>query len=312
VSIPVPVSRAAVAGRRSREGVMAAPRTAEAAAAPDGRGRGLAVPRLHPRLWALALQLLGVGVGLVLWKAVSLTMDDAVMPGPIATARYIADNLTHSEYLVAHGLSEGNGYLPHLWYTTKNVLLGVGIGTAIGVAIGLASLRLRMLHEVASSITAVFGTAPIFVAAPFFLIWFGIVPTAQIMIVAFYTSLLLYVYSRRAGENIAAGYVESALTLGGKRWLIFRRVHLPGSIPEVTGGFRIALAGAWGLAGIAELLGSQQGAGFLIKFYSTAFVVDGMLAVIVLLGLIALLVDRLVVESTRYLTRWSEAGRGVR
>jgi ABC-type nitrate/sulfonate/bicarbonate transport system permease component len=279
---------------------------------PERRPRRVAGLRLHRRLFALALQLLGIGIGLLLWKGVSMTMEDAVMPGPIATARYIADNLTHSEYLVSHGLSQGNGYLPHLWYTTKNVLLGVGIGTAIGVAIGLASLRLRVLHEVASSITAVFGTAPIFVAAPFFLIWFGIVPTAQIMIVGFYTSLLLYVYSRRAGENIGAGYVESALTLGARRWQIFRRIHLPGTIPEVTGGFRIALAGAWGLAGIAELLGAQQGAGFLIKFYSTAFVVDGMLAVIVLLGLIALIVDRLVVETTRYLTRWSEAGRGVR
>jgi len=64
--------------------------------------------------------------------------------------------------------------------------------------------------------------------------------------------------------------------------------------------------------GDAELLGSQQGAGFLIKFYSTAFEVNGMLALIILLGLIALAVDRLVVEGTRYLTRWAEAGRGVR
>jgi ABC-type nitrate/sulfonate/bicarbonate transport system permease component len=80
----------------------------------------------------------------------------------------------------------------------------------------------------------------------------------------------------------------------------------------MTGGLRIALAGAWGLAAIAELLGSQQGAGFLIKFYSTSFVVDGMFALIILLGLIALLVDRIVVEVAHHLTRWAEAGHGVR
>jgi ABC-type nitrate/sulfonate/bicarbonate transport system permease component len=239
-------------------------------------------------------------------------MDDAVMPGPLATARYIGDNLTHSEYLAAKGLPGENGYLPHLWYTTRNVLGGVGIGTLIGVGIGLASLRLKVLHEIASSITAVFGTAPIFVAAPFFLIWFGIVPTAQIMIVSFYTALLMYVFSRRAGENVPSSLIESALTLGARRWLVFRRVHLPGGVPEMTGGFRIALAGAWGLAGIAELLGAQQGAGFLIKFYGAAFVVDGMFAVIVLLGLIALIVDRVVVAMAFSLTRWAEAGQGVR
>lgn len=275
----------------------------------DALGEGL---RLKSRILAFCLQIVGVAIGLALWQLISVSMDEHVLPGPLSTARYIADNLTYSDYLSSKGLSEGNGYLPHLWYTTRNVILGVAIGTALGVGIGLASLRLKVLHEVASSITAVFGTAPIFVAAPFFLIWFGIVPTAQIMIVAFYTTLLMYVFSRRAGENLPAAYIESALTLGAHRWLIFRRIHLPGGVPEMTGGFRIALAGAWGLAGIAELLGAQQGAGFLIKFYGSAFVVDGMLAVIVLLGLIALVVDRIVVEATGYLTSWSEAGHGVR
>jgi NitT/TauT family transport system permease protein len=268
--------------------------------------------RLKNRLIAFALQVTGIAIGLVLWELISSSQNEHVMPGPLEAFRYIGDNLTHSEYLASKGLSDGNGYLPHLWYTTRNVLMGVGIGTAVGVSVGLASLRLRVLHEVASSITAVFGTAPIFVAAPFFLIWFGIVPTAQIMIVAFYTTLLMYVFSRRAGENIAAAHIESALTLGARRWLIFRRVHLPGAVPELTGGFRIALAGAWGLCGIAELLGSQQGAGFLIKFYSTAFEVNGMLALIILLGLIALAVDRIVVEIANYATRWAEAGHGVR
>ena len=273
----------------------------------SGAGR-----RLKVRLYALCLQIFGVAVGLALWQLISASLDSYVMPGPLITARYIVDNLTHSEYLYHHGLSEGNGYLPHLWYTTRNVILGVLIGTAFGVGIGLASLRLKVLRDVASSITAVFGTAPIFVAAPFFLIWFGIVPSAQIMRVGFYTTLLMYVFSRRAGENLPAAYIESALTLGANRWLIFRRIHLPGGVPEMTGGFRIALASAWGLAGIAELLGAQQGAGFLMKFYGSAFVLDGMIAVIVLLGLIALVVDRIVVEGTHYLISWVEAGHGVR
>jgi ABC-type nitrate/sulfonate/bicarbonate transport system permease component len=291
--------------------VTAAPPRAELAAAAGSQGLSARL-RLRARLVGAALQLAGIALGLLAWQLVSSSLSEHTMPGPLETFRYIADNLVDSEYLSAKGLAEGRGYLPHLWYTTRNVLAGVGIGTAVGVSIGLVSLRLKVLHEIASSITAVFGTAPIFVAAPFFLIWFGIVPTAQIMIVSFYTSLLMYVFSRRAGENISSAYIESALTLGAQRWLVFRRIHLRGAVPEMTGGFRIALAGAWGLAAIAELLGSQQGVGFLIKFYSTAFVVDGMLALIVLLGLIALLVDRIVVEVTRYLTRWAEAGHGVR
>ena len=40
---------------------------------------------------------------------------------------------------------------------------------------------------------------------------------------------------------------------------------MPATVPELIGGFRIALAGAWGLEAIAELLGAQHGIGFLIN-----------------------------------------------
>jgi ABC-type nitrate/sulfonate/bicarbonate transport system permease component len=219
------------------------------------------------------------------------------------------DNLLESEYLAQRGMSTGNGYAGHIMFTTRTVLIGVTLGALLGVTLGLNSLRIPVIREIVNPLTAAFGAAPIFVAAPFFLIWFGIQPTAQIAMVAFYTTLLLYVFSRRAGENIDAHYVESALTLGGDPRSIFRWIYLPGSIPEITGGFRIALAGAWGLAAIAELLGAQQGAGFLIKFFATAFRIDGMLSIVVLLALVAIFFDYVVVLISRYLSRWSESGR---
>jgi len=242
------------------------------------------------------------------WQLLSLYKGNFVLPGPIATFRHLRENLLHSSYLASHGLSSGVGYLSHLKYTVRNVLIGVGIGAAIGVGMGLLSMRLPIISEIATPLAATFGAAPIFVAAPFFLIWFGILPTAQVMIVTFYTSILMYVFSRRAGENLASQYVESALTLGGRPWSIFRWIYVPGTVPEIRGGFRIALAGSWGLAAIAELLGSQKGIGFLIKFYATAFVIDGMLALTVLLGIAAIVFDRLALLAFAYLARWAESG----
>jgi ABC-type nitrate/sulfonate/bicarbonate transport system permease component len=275
----------------------------------SGRRGRIDAGRLAVHAGSVVTTVVGIAIALLLWELASLRLGEYVMPGPLDTARHIADNLVASSYLERRGFSDGGGYVPHLWYTTRNVLVGVGIGAAVGVIVGLTSLLFPVVAEIAGSITAVFGTAPIFVAAPFFLIWFGIVPTAQVMIVAFYTSLLMFVFSRRAGDNLSTGYIESARTLGATHGNVFRRIYLPGSIPEMAGGLRIALAGAWGLAGIAELLGAQQGAGFLIKFYATAFRVDGMLALIILLGLIAVGFDRVLVAMTRYLIRWREAGQ---
>lgn len=256
----------------------------------------------------MVLSTIGVIVAVVFWQILADHQGFA-LPSPVDAGRDIYENMFSSTYLELKGLSDGGGYTIHLWATTKTVLIGVSLGAALGVSIGLLSLRIPLLTEVVNPLAAAFGAAPIFVAAPFFLIWFGIQPFAQILMVAFYTALFMYIFSRRAGDNLDAGYIESALTLGGKPGSVFRYIYLPGTVPEIAGGFRITLAGAWGLAAIAELLGSQVGAGFLIKFYATAFVVNGMMSLVVLLGLIAIFFDRMVVLAFTYFTRWSESGR---
>ena len=258
---------------------------------------------------AIVIPLLGIAIFLGIWQGLSSWAGVYTMPSPTITFRHIADNLVHSDYLESHGLSTGAGYLSHIGFTVRNVLFGVAIGAALGVSVGLLSMRSKVVAEIATPLAATFGAAPIFVAAPFFLIWFGIVSTAQVLMVSFYTAILMYIFSRRAAENLAAQFVESALTLGGSGWSIVRRIYVPGTVPEVRGAFRVALAGAWGLAAISELLGSEQGAGFLIKFFATAFVIDGMFALTFLLGIVAVIFDRLAVLGFAYLTRWSEAGR---
>lgn len=263
--------------------------------------------RIRRRSARILVGAVGIAMAIGLWAL--LAQRSVVIPGPWEVAVHIKDNLLASEYLEQRGMSTGIGYLGHILFTSRNVLAGVGIGALIGITLGLNSLRVPIIREVVNPLTAAFGAAPIFVAAPFFLIWFGIQPAAQVAMVGFYTTLLLYVFSRRAGENIEAHYIESALMLGGESRSIFKWIYLPGTVPEITGGFRIALAGAWGLAALAELLGAQQGAGFLIKFFATAFRVDGMISIVVLLGLVAILFDYIVVVAGRYLTRWSESGR---
>jgi ABC-type nitrate/sulfonate/bicarbonate transport system permease component len=130
-----------------------------------------------------------------------------------------------------------------------------------------------------------------------------------VLIVIFYTSLLMYIFSRRATENVPAEYVESALSLGAKRWDVFRSIYVPGTVPQLIGGFRIALAGAWGLEAIAELLGAQRGVGFLINYYAEAYVLVGMLSLTLLLGLVAIVCDTLATIGAKSLVRWTASGK---
>ena len=207
------------------------------------------------------------------------------------------------------------GYILHLVRTTRNILIAVALGTFFGLGVGLSSLLLPWIADVVTPVAGFFGTTPIFIVAPFFVIWFGIeYPLlTTIGVVGFYTTLLMYFFTRRAAENIPVGIIESALTLGGDRRTIFRWVYLRGTIPEIAGGFRIALGGAWGLGTLVEVLGPQMGGGFLIRMWS--YVMghsEGPTAVVSLIlffGVLALVVDGILVLVIRSFTSWSEAGR---
>ncbi len=207
------------------------------------------------------------------------------------------------------------GYALHLVVTIIRILIGATLGTVAGLAIGLSSLVAPKVAQVFTPIASFFGTAPIFVAAPFFVIWFGVefAFLNTIGLVTFYTTLLMYFFSRRAAENISVGIVESALTLGGTPRSIFRWVYLPGTVPEIAGGFRIALAGAWGLGVLVEVLGIQVGGGHLIDIWR--FLIgqiqapSALVSLITFYGVLAVIVDGILLVFIRLITRWSEAGR---
>jgi ABC-type nitrate/sulfonate/bicarbonate transport system permease component len=149
------------------------------------------------------------------------------------------------------------------------------------------------------------GTVPILVLAPFFLIWFGVGRANAVLLVVIYVAVILYVYAQRAAHNLDPVYEESAYTLGASPRRIIRDILIPGTVPQIIGGIRIALAGAWGLEAIAELLGSQFGIGKIVQVLAGSTDEQGIIAALVVLGLAAVLFDALAALAFSYVAAWN-------
>lgn len=249
--------------------------------------------------------LAGVAVTVALWTLASLTLRN--VPSPAAVANNVLFNLTSSERLPGIGLPRG-GYLPHLAYTAFNVLLGGSIGAVIGVTAGLASASNRLFADLLSPVVTVVGTIPIVIMAPFFLMWFGLSGTAQLALVAMYTATVLHLFAYRGARNIAPSLLDYGATLGAGRRQQFFSIRLPGAMPEIFGGLRIALAGAWGLAAVTEMLGGQYGSGRVLSALRSVYDLTGIMAIVLLLGAMAIGLDLLLVALRRSLLRWAERG----
>jgi ABC-type nitrate/sulfonate/bicarbonate transport system permease component len=80
-------------------------------------------------------------------------------------------------------------------------------------------------------------------------------------------------------------------------------------VPEILGGLRIALAGAWGLEAIAELLGAQSGMGKVLEVLAGATDPQGIMATLLVLGLTAILADGMMALAVARLVQWRAPAR---
>jgi ABC-type nitrate/sulfonate/bicarbonate transport system permease component len=192
-------------------------------------------------------------------------------------------------------------------YTVTNVLLAMVIASVLGIGLGLTSARMYVVRAAFDPIVLTAGTIPILVTAPFFLIWFGTDRSGQVVLLTLYAVTIIYLFAQRAVGNLDPIYQAAARTLGAGQRRILLDVYLRGTLPEVFGGIRIALAGAWGLEAVAELLGAPNGIGRAIQALATSMDVSSIIAAIFSLAIVAVGFDALVAGVFGFITRWRPA-----
>ncbi len=264
--------------------------------------------RLPANLRLDPLGLVGVVLLLVVWQLLTYVVPLFSLPPPLSVAARIGDDFVLAEELSSYGLP-ATGLWSSIVFTGSNVLVAVAIGSIVGTVGGLITARFELARAVLDPILLTMGTIPILVLAPFFLIWFGVGRASAVLLVAIYVAVILYVFAQRAAGNLDPVYEESAYTLGATPGRIVRDVLIPGTVPQILGGIRIALAGAWGLEAIAELLGAQHGIGKIVQVLAGATDVEGIFAALLVLGLAAVIFDALAALLFSYLAAWSVAAR---
>lgn len=82
-------------------------------------------------------------------------------------------------------------------------------------------------------------------------------------------------------------HVEVARVLGARKSFIFRQVLLPGAMPDIFTGLRLAISRCWMVIIAAEMLpGTNSGIGYLIRYSYQMSRYDIMLACLVIVALV--------------------------
>jgi ABC-type nitrate/sulfonate/bicarbonate transport system permease component len=252
--------------------------------------------------------ILGIFLFVAVWQILTIFVPSSLLPIPLAVARRVAKDFFSAQELSYFGLPDAS-LLSSMLYTVENVVVAVIFGAIIGAFSGLVTARFRLARSIFDPVVLTAGTVPILVAAPFFLIWFGVGRASAAMLVLLYVAITVYLFAQKAADNLDPVYEESARTLGATSRRIVWDMLIPGTVPQILGGVRIALAGAWGLEAIAELLGSQYGIGKAVELFAGATDVEGIFAALLVLGIVAVVFDATTAFCFGKMTTWSVVAR---
>jgi putative hydroxymethylpyrimidine transport system permease protein len=190
--------------------------------------------------------------------------------------------------------------------TVREIVLGYLLAFAVALALAVAIHASVVLRRALLPVLVLSQTVPTVVLAPVpaILLGFGIAPKLVVVaIVCFFPIVVNAVDGLRGDTEL----IRMTRTLDGDRRAIFWRVELPGALPALFSGARIAATYAAVGAVFGEWAGSSSGLGFLMLQAQPELDTALIFAVVLVLSAIALALYGLVALVEHTLVPWSHA-----
>ncbi|CCG05222.1 ABC transporter permease [Blastococcus saxobsidens] len=239
---------------------------------------------------------------LVLWQAaVMITgVRSLLVPSPLDVARALVEDIASLEIINA------------TYFTMRTLLTGTAVGMVVGLLLATFAVLSRTGHDLLKLLVSILNPLPSIAILPLAMIWFGLTPTAIIVVILNSTVWPIALNADMGFRTVSPTLQRAARTLGIRGLRMVRQVLLPAALPHLLSGVRMAWAFGWRTVVAAELVfgvaGGAGGLGFYINqsryFLETASVFAG-LVVISALGLLIESVFALIERRT--VERWGMA-----
>jgi NitT/TauT family transport system permease protein len=244
------------------------------------------------------ISVLSVAAAILFWTAATHT-------GFLSRNTIPAPNDLVSEFIVL--MRQGYSGSP-LWEhvvaslgrTLGGLVLAILVGTPLGLLVGYSRTASAILEPFFSIVRPM----PAIAFIPLVILYFGIGEFSKVVLI-FFTSMLHMVIHASAGvRSVPKELLRVARNYGLKSKDLFLHVILPASMPHVMTGIRTTTAISWALVVAAELVGAQQGLGYMVMDAATFFKINDIYVGIILIGLIGFALELFEKRLEKRLLHW--------
>jgi NitT/TauT family transport system permease protein len=183
------------------------------------------------------------------------------------------------------------GFTTDILNSVYRVMLGFLIAAVIGVPLGMFMGTYKVAEAITEPMVGFIRYMPASAFIPLFILWLGIGDIEKIAIIFVGSFFQLVLMVAVVAKNVHKEMLETAYTLGAKRFRVIRKVLLPASMPGIVDTLRIIVGWAWTYIIVAELVASASGIGYMIlssqRMLRTGNIIFGILTI----GILGLITD---------------------
>ena len=192
-------------------------------------------------------------------------------------------------------------WLENIAVTTIEIFGGYILAVVIGVALALLFSWFRSLELVAMPLLVSLNMIPKVALGPLIIVWFkyGIGPNIMMAFAICFFPIILT--TARGLREVEPDLLDLVRTLKASRWQVFIKIQLPGALPYIFSGMKVAAILAVAGAIVGEFLGSDRGLGYLMLQVQVTLDTAAMFMAVILITLIGGLLYLLVLGLERLL-----------
>jgi len=210
-----------------------------------------------------------------------------VMPSPAATL----DALLQPNY----------GWWTNILVTGTEIFAGYFLALVVGVALALVFTWSKALESFFMPLLVSLNMIPKVALGPLIIVWFkyGILPNS---IMAFSICVFpILLTTARGLRETEPELLDLVRSLKGTRWQLFSKIQLPGALPYIFAGMKVAAILAVAGAIVGEFLGSDKGLGYLMLQVQVTLDTPAMFMAVIMITLIGMLLYGMVLALERWL-----------
>lgn len=222
---------------------------------------------------------------LVIWETAALVIQNNYI---IPSLGEILSVLLHP----AQPVLGGESLIADMMVSLQEVLTGFFLAAALAIPLGLLVGGSKEVFPYCNPIIQILRPVPPIAWMPFAIAWFGIGFRSIIFIIFMGSFFPVLINTIDGIQGVRRSWIDVADMLHAQWYEKALTVIIPGSLPTIWTGLRIAFGVAWMCVVAAEMLpGTSAGLGFLIMYAYNLGQLQVIGAGMVVIGLIGLFAD---------------------